>query len=60
MYTDWLIEQDKQMSFEQKIEAQKLENGRRKHNYIPFIFELLKLGVEENLLEQFYEEAVQK
>lgn len=43
-----------------KKENRTTENARRKHNYIPFIFELLKLGVNNGILEDFYNEAKQK
>lgn len=38
----------------------KIENERRKHNYIPFILELLKLTAKKGKLEGLIEEAKQK
>lgn len=35
----------------------KIENERRKHNYIPFILELLNLASERGDLAQQYEKA---
>jgi hypothetical protein len=34
-----------------------LENERRQHNYIPLIFELLKIMAEKNALEDVYSNA---
>ena len=42
---------------EEKINKFKLENERRQHNYIPLIFELLKLMSEKGNLEDIYNEA---
>lgn len=39
---------------------QKIENTRRKHNYIPFILELLKLTAQKGKLEELVEEAKKK
>ena len=60
LHNSLLVEKDKQNDQNTKKEAIKLENARRKHNFIPFIFELLKLGVEEDMLNEFYNEAKQK
>ena len=38
----------------------KAENERRKHNYVPFIFELLKQLAQKNMLEDMFKEAVEK
>ena len=40
-------------------QSQKLENERRKFNYIPFILQLLKSSSEKGDLAQQYEKAVQ-
>lgn len=40
-----------------KFERYKLENQRRQHNYIPLIFELLKIMGEKNVLEEMYSTA---
>jgi ubiquitin carboxyl-terminal hydrolase L5 len=40
-----------------KMEKYKLENQRRQHNYIPMIFELLKILGEKNELESAYNTA---
>ena len=42
---------------EDKVNKFKLENERRQHNYIPLIFELLKLMSEKGNLEDIYNEA---
>ena len=44
-------------SEEFKMNKYKEENERRQHNYIPFIFELLKIMGEKGVLEQAYNEA---
>lgn len=36
------------------------ENERRKHNYVPFIFELLQQLAKKNMLEGMFKEAVEK
>jgi len=36
------------------------ENERRKHNYVPFIFELLAQLAKKNMLEALFKEAVEK
>lgn len=38
----------------------KAENERRRHNYVPAIFELLKQLAKKDLLEDLYKEAVQR
>jgi len=48
-----------------KIEQNKMnkyreENERRQHNYIPFIFELLKIMGEKGVLEETYKEALEE
>jgi len=48
-----------------KIEQNKMnkyreENERRQHNYIPFIFELLKTMAEKGVLEEAYKEALEE
>ena len=51
-------ENDEIIKLEQnKRNKYKEENERRQHNYIPFIFELLKLMGEKGVLEQAYKEA---
>ena len=42
---------------ELKRQKYKRENERRQHNYIPFIFELLKIMGEKGVLEKVYQEA---
>ena len=44
-------------SEEFKMNKYKEENERRQHNYIPFIFELLKIMGEKGILEETYKEA---
>ena len=36
------------------------ENERRQHNYIPFIFELLKTMAEKGVLEEAYKQAFEE
>ena len=43
-----------------KMDRYKEENERRQHNYIPFIFELLKIMGEKGVLEQAYKEAYEE
>jgi ubiquitin carboxyl-terminal hydrolase L5 len=40
-----------------KFDKYKIENERRQHNYIPLIYELLKIMSEKNSLEGIYKEA---
>lgn len=40
-------------------QSQKLENERRKFNYVPFILKLLKLASQKGDLAQQYEKAVE-
>jgi ubiquitin carboxyl-terminal hydrolase L5 len=42
---------------EEKIKKYKEENERRQHNYIPLIFEILKIMSENGTLEKTYETA---
>ena len=42
---------------EEKMNKFKLENERRQFNYIPLIFELLKLMSEKGNLAEIYDEA---
>ena len=37
----------------------KLENERRRHNYVPFVFELLQQLAKKNMLEDLFKEAVE-
>ena len=45
-----------------KISEEKIqkENARRKHNYIPFILEMLKIAAEKGDLQKLYDEAKNK
>jgi len=45
---------------EQMRKERKEENERRKHNYLPFIFELFKHASENGQLEQLWEHAIKK
>lgn len=38
----------------------KAENERRRHNYVPLIFELLQQLAKKNMLEGLFKEAVEK
>lgn len=53
------IEQQKAIIEEEdhKFENYRIENERRQHNYIPIIFDLLKIMAEKNCLEEVYNEA---
>lgn len=42
---------------QQKVEQWKIENRRRKHNYVPFIVNLLKLLAERGELMPLVEAA---
>ena len=43
-----------------KMKKYKEENERRQHNYIPFIFELLKTMGEKGVLEEAYQQALEE
>lgn len=43
-----------------KMDKYRNENERRQHNYIPFIFELLKIMGEKGVLEETYKEALEE
>lgn len=43
-----------------KRKRYKIENIRRKHNYLPFIVELLKILAQQGQLTAFYEKAKQR
>ena len=45
---------------ENKMNKYREENERRQHNYIPFIFELLKIMGEKGVLEETYKEALEE
>ena len=45
---------------EEKLKKSRQENERRQHNYIPFVFECLKLMAEDGTLAEAYKEAVEK
>ena len=52
---------DSQITEEKEKQAKwKVENERRRHNYIPAIFELLKQLAKKDMLEDMYSEAVKK
>lgn len=38
----------------------KLENERRRHNYVPLLFELLKQFAEKNMLDDLFKQAIEK
>lgn len=57
-----IIIEDEKAKFEKyKVSLKKIklqiENDRRQHNYIPLVFELLKIMSEKNGLEDIYKEA---
>ena len=43
-----------------KLQEYKLENLRRKHNYIPFIVNLMQVLAAQGKLSEFYEQAKKK
>ncbi len=50
------------MKIAQETERQtrwKLENERRRHNYVPFVFELLQQLAKKGMLEGMFKEAVE-
>lgn len=53
-----MMEQDDILQEEEskKIKYEK-ENARRKHNYIPFILEMLKIAANKGDLARLYQEA---
>ena len=53
------IEVQKQIIAEEtaKKEAWKTENERRRHNYVPLIFELLEQLAKKNMLEKMFDDA---
>lgn len=59
-YSELMVNQTRMKEQELKKQKQKLENQRRKHNFIPFIFELLKRGVKGGFLQESYENACPK
>lgn len=44
----------------EKMDAYKIENERRRHNYIPFIFEVMRLMAEKGKLKEKYDGAKEK
>ena len=57
-----LIKDNSQMIIDEeyKVKKYKEENERRQFNYIPFIYELLKIMAEKGELEENYKEAYDK
>ena len=51
---------DKVHHEEQKHRLWKEENIRRRHNYIPFLMQLLKILAENNVLNNLAEAAIKK
>jgi len=45
---------------EEKLRRYKIENNRRRHNYTPFIVELLKILAHEGKLVPLVEKAVKE
>jgi ubiquitin carboxyl-terminal hydrolase L5 len=59
-YSELVAQKSRRQEEEAKKQKQTLENQRRKHNYIPFIFELLKQGVKSGALQQSYDKVAKK
>lgn len=45
---------------QERLSKWKAENERRRHNYAPAIFELLKQLAKKNMLDDLYKDAVKK
>ena len=48
------------MSEEDRQAKWKLENERRRHNYVPLIFDLLKALAKKDMLKEMFDDAVAK
>jgi ubiquitin carboxyl-terminal hydrolase L5 len=59
-YSELMFNEERMKEEELKKKKQNKENQRRKHNYIPFIFELLRQGVKGGILQESYEKACKK
>ena len=44
----------------ERLAKWKAENERRRHNYVPAIFELLKQLATKNMLDDLYKDAVKR
>jgi ubiquitin carboxyl-terminal hydrolase L5 len=44
-------------SEKEKLEIYRIENDRRRHNYIPFIFEVMRIMAEKGKLKEKYDKA---
>jgi ubiquitin carboxyl-terminal hydrolase L5 len=60
LHSELIFNEERMKDEDLKKKKQNIENQRRKHNYIPFIFELLKQGVKGGILQESYEKACKK
>ena len=59
--TSSIMNQEVKVQIEQeKLQKWRSENERRRHNYVPMIFELLQQLAKKNMLDQLFKEAVEQ
>lgn len=57
LFSELSVQRSRLVEEQAKRERQRKENQRRKHNFIPFIFELLKQGVKSGALQEAYDKV---